>query len=608
MTDSKGQIATLLMDLREALECVQPQMAALSEMELLQVNLDPIASVSIARGALPALRNLCLEVDSVLRSFNEERLVQLELFAFALTQAQTIYRVTSRRTRALQELGAASIQLRARLLADVTVLVERGLLPSSKLARLKGPNGYRNVAGDLLILAQLLRDDWAQILGKTAITEDEVNRAEDLGNLLVTAIALRHEVPARARAAADQRQRAYTLFVRAYDEVRRIISYLRWHEGDADSIAPSLYAKRKASKRRAKQSARTPGNIQPLETTASEPKSPKIEPGTTFLSAQYTESKSQTVSERSSPRRALNRQAGHTTRQRKKIMTGSNAIQANSYPALAESFEVTLSNMQALGQDDLLQITVDPVVAVGITRGAMPKILVYREALSKLADFDIKNVDQLPVYASAALHANRVFLMASEPLEHFRELIEEATRAREVLLSDLNALATRGIVDSKYLGELKGPVGFRNIASDVLALVGFLISNWDRVASRTAVTKAELERADAVGNQLVGDLGVRAQSPAVIAAYTLNRQRSYTVHAGAYDEVRRGLSYLRWKEGDVDKIAPSLFSGRKRKATADAEVPEQATPLAESSPAVMPVVSTATKPAVGMPGADPFIG
>ena len=198
--------------------------------------------------------------------------------------------------------------------------------------------------------------------------------------------------------------------------------------------------------------------------------------------------------------------------------------------------------------------------------------------------------------------------MASEPLEHFRELIEEATKAREVLLSDLNALATRGVVDSKYLGELKGPVGFRNIASDVLALVGFLISNWDRVASRTAVTKAELERADAVGNQLVGDLGVRAQSPAVIAAYTLNRQRSYTVHAGAYDEVRRGLSYLRWKEGDVDKIAPSLFSGRKRKATADAEVPEQATPLAESSPAVMPVVSTATKPAVGMPGADPFIG
>jgi len=66
---------------------------------------------------------------------------------------------------------------------------------------------------------------------------------------------LRHEVPERATEAADVRRRADTLFVRAYDEVRRIVAYLRWHEGDADSIAPSLYAKRKASRRRRKEPA-----------------------------------------------------------------------------------------------------------------------------------------------------------------------------------------------------------------------------------------------------------------------------------------------------------------------------------------------------------------
>jgi len=54
--------------------------------------------------------------------------------------------MTSRRTRDLQELGAVANQLRARLVSDATALVERGLIPRGKLARLRGPNGYRKIA------------------------------------------------------------------------------------------------------------------------------------------------------------------------------------------------------------------------------------------------------------------------------------------------------------------------------------------------------------------------------------------------------------------------------------------------------------------------------
>lgn len=42
----------------------------------------------------------------------------------------------------------------------------------------------------------------------------------------------------------QRRQRAFTLFVRAYEECRRAATYLRWHEDDADDIAPSLWTKR----------------------------------------------------------------------------------------------------------------------------------------------------------------------------------------------------------------------------------------------------------------------------------------------------------------------------------------------------------------------------
>ena len=48
--------------------------------------------------------------------------------------------------------------------------------------------------------------------------------------------------PATAAAeSAEQRDRAFTLFIRCYDQIRRAILFLRWEQDDADTIAPSLY-------------------------------------------------------------------------------------------------------------------------------------------------------------------------------------------------------------------------------------------------------------------------------------------------------------------------------------------------------------------------------
>jgi len=145
VTDLNEQVSVQAVSLLRALQHVRPELVVLTEKELLGVNLDPLASVSIARGALPALRGLCLQVKGE-RTLNEDRLSQLELYAFAVTQAHITYKLTSRRTRDLQELGAVANQLRARLVSDATALVERGLIPRGKLARLRGPNGYRKIA------------------------------------------------------------------------------------------------------------------------------------------------------------------------------------------------------------------------------------------------------------------------------------------------------------------------------------------------------------------------------------------------------------------------------------------------------------------------------
>jgi len=237
--------------LRDALERLQPRMAGLTKVQLLAINLDPLAAVAVARGALPGLLALRPRLAGAFTEFDVTNLDFLELYALALIQAETIHRGIVAKPQTLAALTSEALELRSQLIVDAKILVQRGLIPAMRLSKLKGPNGSRNTACDLLTLAALLRDCWSSIANRTATRMTDLERAEALGDDLISAIALRDQSTAKAVESADRRQRAYTLFVSAYDELRRAVVFLRWYEGDADVIAPSLYAKRKA--RRAKQ-------------------------------------------------------------------------------------------------------------------------------------------------------------------------------------------------------------------------------------------------------------------------------------------------------------------------------------------------------------------
>jgi hypothetical protein len=90
----------------------------------------------------------------------------------------------------------------------------------------------------------MLREQWATIAGKTAIDAAELDEGEALAEQLTRAIGGRLSNPAQLTAAADARQRAFTLFINAYDQARRVAAFLRWAEGDADKLVPSVYGTR----------------------------------------------------------------------------------------------------------------------------------------------------------------------------------------------------------------------------------------------------------------------------------------------------------------------------------------------------------------------------
>ena len=129
-------------------------------------------------------------------------------------------------------------------MADATALARRGLVDSKAINELKGGNGFLNVGSDVGVLVRMLRERWSEIKGKSAIQTEELDEAEQLFERITLAYAERSQQPVRAAAAADDRTRAYSLLLDAYDQARRAISYVRWEENDVEKFAPSLWSGR----------------------------------------------------------------------------------------------------------------------------------------------------------------------------------------------------------------------------------------------------------------------------------------------------------------------------------------------------------------------------
>jgi hypothetical protein len=243
-----------------AFEQIRPEIEALADDDLMPINLDIPQAVSLALGALPALRSLRAEIVEKLPQHPIGHLDRLERYALAVWYAHLLAQPDTTADERVRELVAEAAPLRENLLGDAEALARRRLLDAGTVAEIRAGQGLVDTANDLVALAALFDANWDDVEDKTAATEAEVTRAAELGPLLLRAVALREHGPVPPPAdAASARARAFTLFVRAYDECRRAVSYVRWHDGDEDDFAPSLY------KKRAGRGAA--GAAQPAETT-----------------------------------------------------------------------------------------------------------------------------------------------------------------------------------------------------------------------------------------------------------------------------------------------------------------------------------------------------
>lgn len=282
------------------------------------------------------------------------------------------------------------------------------------------------------------------------------------------------------------------------------------------------------------------------------------------------------------------------------------------------SFERVEAEIRAVREDALQVINIDVPTAVTTVVGAMDEILALRDAMAKLGDFDITLLDKLQDYAQACGHAHGLYRIAVGPKDPITKLGQEVTATRDLLFSDALALSKRGLLSENVVAPLRSPSGYRSIAYDTISLVALFRERAPALAGKTPVTAEELNKAVRTAEELLAALGEREQAPGNSAAAVLLRQQAFTLFVNTYDQVRRAIGYLRWSTNDAETIAPSLWAGRGKRSTVEADAstasdptaPATGSPATATPPGAAPATTTPTASAapigVGLPGASPF--
>ena len=227
-----------------AYEQLLAEIRAVPESELIPINIDVVTAVSTVLGVLPEIRALRPEIEAEWRRFDFDTFDKLEQYTLALHQAHALWRGASVPKTAVADMASELTSIRDLLLKNAEALATFHLVDGERLKECKTQPGYRPLATDVATLVEVIRERWSAVEGKSPLTLPQLNEYAGKAVELLTSIGLKEQAPAVIGDAATVRQKAFALFIKAYEDARRAVLYLRAKTGDGDDIAPSLYAGR----------------------------------------------------------------------------------------------------------------------------------------------------------------------------------------------------------------------------------------------------------------------------------------------------------------------------------------------------------------------------
>jgi hypothetical protein len=227
---------------------VKPQLDALRVNELLQINLDVPAAVQVGLGAAAEIAAFEVPFRALAAvGFQVEDVLQLRDRALALGHAHLEYATATGAPD--PSLIQALFKGRSRLVAHAAPLVEDGYFTEAAVAAHRSGYSHRDVAYNVIGLAGLYLKHWDRVQPLVSLKQTELEQLRAQANDLLLLLSTREQNPDEDAAWLLERQKAFTLFIRAFTEARHGVAFLRRLEGDLNEIIPTLYARKRRTRR-----------------------------------------------------------------------------------------------------------------------------------------------------------------------------------------------------------------------------------------------------------------------------------------------------------------------------------------------------------------------
>jgi len=240
----------------------------------------------------------------------------------------------------------------------------------------------------------------------------------------------------------------------------------------------------------------------------------------------------------------------------------------------AVGFERCKAEIDAAASGPLAYFNVDVLYAVRVMLTVCGNAALYREELAKLG---LDEVDRLEPRAQALSYAHALHGWKQEKPVAIDALAAEVQAHRRVLNAELELMRLRGHI-AKHAVTLQGTTGYLAVAQDVRTIASAFFANWDTVGPQIGNAVAHVNDALVAADQLIAAMAQDAEVEEKLVGSALQRAAAYTLAFKSYRAIHRGIQFIRYEEGDVDEIVPSLYEHsrpRKKAVVAPAAAPAE---------------------------------
>jgi len=215
----------------------------------------------------------------------------------------------------------------------------------------------------------------------------------------------------------------------------------------------------------------------------------------------------------------------------------------------------------AVRKSDVQPLHADASLAHQNISVGVASLLAREKEARKLPDTNVAALKELPdiclavAFASARVPGTRSTGDIAKKLHRLGEL-------RKKLITAADALVLADLFPAKDVADIHAGKGRLDEASDCVALAFLFRTYAKKIAGKTAVTKAEIAEADALGSELLVTLkpkgAPRTRTEKAQQAADV-RDRLWALVRQRYDALWRACAYL-YGEADVAKKCPPLLS------------------------------------------------